>query len=37
MRGRGMAPILGAEACDLPVRQVKGPDPLDNMRVLKNL
>jgi hypothetical protein len=37
MRGRGVAPILGAEACDLSVRQVKGPDPLDNMRALKKL
>lgn len=37
MRGRGMAHILGAEACDLSVRQVKGPDLLDNMRALKNL
>jgi hypothetical protein len=36
MGGRGAAPILGAEACDLSVRQVKGPNPLDNMRALKN-
>jgi hypothetical protein len=37
MGGRGVAPILGAEACDLSVRQVKGPDLLDNMRALKKL